>query len=232
MTELRALVVDDEPLARRRLRRLLEMATGVTWAGEASSGREALDAIRRVRPDLVFLDIRMPGLTGLQVLERADPPVQVVFTTAFDEHAVAAFELRAADYLLKPFGPERLQAAVERVRELVAARRRPSRRLLVRERGRVVPVSTSSIVRLEAEGDYVRVHAGGREHLLTGSLGALHGRLDPERFVRVHRSHVVNLDFVDSIEPWEGSRLRIALADGSHVVASRSRARALRARFG
>ena len=228
---LRALIVDDEPLARRKLRRLLDGLAGIECLGEAANGPQAVEMIKREKPDVVFLDIEMPGLSGLQVVERLSEPTHIVFTTAYDEHAVAAFEVHAADYLLKPFGAARLQSAVDRVRSLRGAG--PARglaRLFVRERGRVLPLTASSIVRLEADGDYVRVHAAGRVHLVTATLQELHDRLDPDVFKRIHRSHVVNLDHVQVFEPAGGGRLRARLTDGSQVVASRTRSRELRHR--
>lgn len=230
MRDLRALVVDDEPLARRRLRKLVDRARGVAWAGEAGTGEEALERTRSLRPDLVFLDVRMPGMSGLQVVERMERPAEVVFTTAHDDHAVQAFELHAADYLLKPISAERLQAAVDRVRELIGRGGPRVQRLFVRERGRIVPVPVGTIVRLEADGDYVHIHAGGRSHLVTSTLTELNERLDPSTFERVHRSHVVNLDRVESIGSASSGRLRLVMDDGSEVVASRGRAKELRGR--
>lgn len=228
---LRALIVDDEPLARRKLRRLLDGVEGVECIGEAANGPQAVESIRRENPDVVFLDIEMPGLNGLQVVERVTGPTQIVFTTAYDEHAVSAFELHAADYLLKPFGAARLRAAVDRVRSLRDTESSHGlTRLFVRERGRVLPLTSSSIVRLEADGDYVHVHAAGRVHLVTATLQELHDRLDPDVFKRIHRSHVVNLDHVQAFESVGGGRLRARLTDGSEVVASRSRSRELRHR--
>lgn len=229
--DLTALVVDDEPLARRRLRALLDGVDGVVWAGEAADGEAALAAMTRLGPDVIFLDVEMPGMSGLDVLDRLDDPPQVVFTTAYEDYAVRAFDLRAADYLLKPFGRERLQAAVDRVHELAGGSRGPARQLFARERGRIVPIPVRTIVRMEADGDYVHVHAAGGTHLITATLSELHARLDPERFLRVHRSHVVNLDAVEELEPFSSSRLRMRLRNGDRVVASRARSKELRGRL-
>lgn len=232
MTDLRALVVDDEPLARRRLRALLDRTPGVQWMAEAATGPEALRAIEEAGPDVVFLDVEMPGMSGVEVMERVNPPLPVIFTTAYDAYAVKAFDLHAVDYLLKPLSADRLREAVERVRRRLADRSRPARQIFARERGRIVPIPVSTIVRLEADGDYVHVHAAGRAHLITATLSSLHERLDADRFRRVHRSHVVNMDFVTAFEPCESSRLRLRMRNGDTVVASRARSRELRAEMG
>jgi two-component system LytT family response regulator len=246
---IRALLVEDEPLARRQLR---ELTTGVPWlscVGEAGDGAAAVRAIDELRPDLVFLDIRMPELSGLEVLERTEHEPAVIFTTAFDQYAVTAFELGALDYLLKPFGRERFLAAVERARRAIGERRvaedtdsstvararsalstsaGPVERIFVRDRGRIVPIPVREIERLEAEDDYVAVHARGRRFLVYLPLGEFERRLDPDRFLRIHRSHVVNLDFVTALVPFDAARLQIEMRDGAKIMASRARSRELR----
>jgi two-component system LytT family response regulator len=234
---VRALIADDEPKARGFLLRLLRDEPGIECVGEARDGEEILEAARRLHPDLLFLDVSMPGLDGITALRRLDPRPLVVFTTAHEGHAVSAFDLQAVDYLLKPFGRARLQQALERVRQAGRPPTRtfeaegPVRRLFVPERGRLVAVPLEDVERIEAEGDYLRLHAGGRTLLYHGSLKELEGRLDPERFVRVHRSHVVNLDHVARVEPVEGARLAVRLRSGSHVVASRRLTPRLRRRL-
>jgi two-component system LytT family response regulator len=252
----RALVVDDEPVARKALRDLMGEVPWIACIGEAVDGEAAVSAIVEQRPDLVFLDVQMPGASGVQVLERTGglvPDLAVIFTTAHDDYAMTAFELGAIDYLRKPFGRERFLRAVERARpHLEASRARrstdggsalterlafaqrpphPLTRLFVRDRGAVVPIRTDHIVRCEADGDYVAVHADGRRHLVYVNLGDLAAQLDPERFVRVHRSHVVNLDHVASLAPHDANRLEVRLKDGSRVMASRAGTQALRARI-
>jgi two-component system LytT family response regulator len=246
-TPVRALVIEDEPLARRQLR---ELAASVPWlacVGEAADGASAVRAIDDLRPDLVFLDIRMPELTGLEVLERAAHEPAVIFTTAFDQYAVAAFELGALDYLLKPFGRERFLAAMERVRRTLGTARDdddsstvdraraalgatagPLERIFVRDRGRIVPMPVRDIERLEAEDDYVAIHTRGRRFLVYLPLAEFERRLDPERFLRVHRSHVVNLDFVTALVPFDAARLQVEMRDGTKIMASRARSRELR----
>ncbi|HEX8394803.1 MAG TPA: LytTR family DNA-binding domain-containing protein [Longimicrobium sp.] len=241
---VRALIAEDEPLARRTLR---EFAGELDWlqvVGEAADGAEAVRMIDALRPDLVFMDVQMPELSGLEVLRRIQHDPEVVFTTAHDEYAIAAFELEALDYLRKPFGRERFRASAERVRRRLepgaapssssapaaAERARaaldargPMDRIFVRDRGRIVPLRVESIARLEAADDYVTVHADGRAYLVNLSLSEFESRLDPARFRRVHRSHVVNLDHVASLRPYDDARrLVITLADGAEVVASRA----------
>lgn len=238
--KIRAVIADDEPLARKKLARLLDTDPEVDCVGVSGDGAEAVRIVEELKPDLLFLDIRMPGATGIEVLERLEHRPHVVFTTAYDRYAVTAFELQALDYLLKPFGKERFATALERAKTALGGPRRtaspvpaldpdgPLTRLFVRERGRIVPVSVNSIERLEALDDYVMVHAGGRRHLVSVRLRDFEARLDRERFVRVHRSHIVNLDHVVALVPHDATRLGIEMRDGSRIVASRSRSRELR----
>ncbi len=261
MSPIRALIVDDEPLARRALRSLLADDPSVDLVGEASDGPEAIAALHRLHPELVFLDIRLPGASGLEVLERSQTDARVIFTTAHDDYAIAAFELGAIDYLRKPFGRERLLRAVARARPQVLAARarsaelsskraaatpgtplaeqlryagepeRPRRRIFVREEGAVVPLRCEEIVRCASDGDYVIVHARGREFPVYLNLADLAQQLDPEQFVRVHRSHLVNLDHVASVAPHDASRLAVTMKDASRVIASRSGTQLLRRRY-
>jgi two-component system, LytTR family, response regulator len=236
------LIVEDEPLARRRLRELIRDVPWLQCIGEATSGRAAIAAIDELQPDLVFLDVQLPGFSGIDVLARVRHRPAVIFTTAHDQFAVTAFELAALDYLLKPFGRERFGRAVERARPLLertgldstTERARevlthgPVPRLFVRDAGRIVPIRVSAIERLQACDDYVIVHSGGRRFRLNVPLSELEARLDPQVFVRVHRSHVVNLDHVASWTPYDGSRFQIALRSGATIMASRQRSRMLR----
>jgi two-component system LytT family response regulator len=236
------LIVDDEPLARARLRMLVRDTPWLTCVGEASTARAAIEAIDELGPDLVFLDIRMPGPSGLDVLQRVRHPPAVMFTTAYDQYAVTAFELGAVDYLLKPFGRDRFARALERARPLLRRdagleeRRRADEmlgagaisRLFVRDAGRILPVPAASIERIEASDDYVLVHARGRSYRLNVLLSALEARLDPRSFVRIHRSHIVNLDRVRALTPYDGSRYQVTLESGATIVSSRQRSRALR----
>lgn len=236
------LIVEDEPLARRRLG---ELVRGVPWLrclGEATNGRAAIAAIDELQPDLIFLDIRLPGVSGIDVLSRIRHAPSVIFTTAHDQFAVTAFELGALDYLLKPFGRERFTRALERARPHlerqagVGASDRarevltegPVPRLFVREAGRIVPIRAAAVEWLQACDDFVVVHTGGRRFRLNLPLADLERRLDPRVFVRIHRSHVVNLDHVASWTPYDGSRFQITLRNGTTIMASRQRSRMLR----
>jgi two-component system LytT family response regulator len=238
---LRTLLCEDEPVARLHLRELVDATPGLALAGEAADGDAALQRIDTLRPDLVFMDIQMPGLNGLEVLRRARHQPAVVFTTAYDRHAVEAFDLGAADYLLKPFGAERFAKAVARVlaraESARAAPRTPPKaaefatHVVVRQGGRLLPVSVDAISHLVADDDLVQVYVAGRALALSEPLGTLLDRLDARRFVRVHRSYAINLDHVAALEPRDASRVRIRLRDGSIVPASRAGTKALRARL-
>ena len=237
-----ALIVDDEPLARKKIRDLLAAVPWIECVGEVGDGLTAVAAIDEQQPDLVFLDIHMPRLSGLDILHRARHAPAVIFTTAYDRYAVTAFELAAVDYLLKPFGRERLLTSLERVRALLgredrgqsAVRSReafaagPARRLFVREAGRVIPVRTTDIVRLEASDDFVYVHTTTERYRMGVPLQQIAERLEPTQFVRVHRSHIVNMDHVASFSPYDGSRIQVRLRNGTLIVASRQCSRLLR----
>jgi len=240
---VRALVVEDEPEARQMLRGFLEEAPWIELVGEAADGKEAVARIEDLKPALVFLDVRLPELSGLDVLEKIRHQPEIVFATAYDRYAVAAFELGALDYLVKPFGRERFRSMLQRVRRRLALdpdaipsseRARgalgstPLRRLFARTGDRIVPIPVASIQRVQARGDYAEVHAPGGPFLLHVSLTELAGRLDPERFVQVHRSHIVNLDAVKVMRPYDDRRLLIVLASGEEIVASRAASEALR----
>jgi len=243
---MRTVVVEDEVLAREELRDLLREIPWIECVGEAGDGHSAVRLIEAAAPDLVFLDVQLPEIDGLEVLRRVSGAPHVVFTTAHDRYAVTAFELGALDYLLKPFGADRLATALERVRRhavrtpsvRVAERadellphQGPLRRVFVRSGGRIVPVSTDQVERIEADGDYAALHANGRRFLVHVPIGELEQRLDPERFIRVHRSHIVNLELVTALEPYDAHRLLVEMASGAKVLASRSRTQLLRDRI-
>jgi two-component system LytT family response regulator len=236
-----ALIVDDEPIARAGLRRMLGEFEWIDCVGDAASGPAALQSIGALRPELVFLDIEMPGLSGIEVMRALAPAPYVVFTTAYAEHAVAAFELGAIDYLLKPFGAERLRASLERARAALgepraalgdrigeALSRMPMSRLFVRTGRSIVPIAVASIGWFEAVGDYVAAHAGATQHLLHLSLGRLEERLDPQRFVRIHRTHIVNLDHVAAFRRQLTGHYVAELRDGTRLPISRAKAQELR----
>lgn len=237
----KVLIVDDEPLARERLRTLLAAEAEVEVVGECASGPDAVAAINQHRPDLVLLDINMPGMDGFGVLRALTPPLPlVIFVTAYDEYAVKAFEARALDYLLKPFKPTRLQAAVARAKEELA-RRQPdevSRRLLslladrsppaarlsriaVRDRQKVRFVRTDAIDWIEASGNYSILHAGRENHVLRETLATFEEQLSPDEFVRVSRSAIVRLDRIQHLEPAFNGEHLVVLTDGSRLPMTR-----------
>jgi two-component system LytT family response regulator len=242
-----AVIVEDEPLARRRLRGLLSDRLDVECIGEAASGPEAVALVDRLRPQLLFLDIELPEFDGLEVLRRIRYQPLVVFTTAFDRYAVSAFELAAVDYLLKPFGADRLAKALDRVLAGAESTKSPLgdvgersaealrnvqgeclTRFFVRQGGRLTPVLTRDVERLEADDDYVRVFVHGREHLVCITMNDFERRLDTRQFLRVHRAHMINLAFVREITLQEGGRMMIELRSGARVLASRARSRLIR----
>jgi two-component system, LytTR family, response regulator len=235
-TEARVLVVDDEPLARRTLRDHLSAVEWIREVGEAGDGLTAIRAIDSGRPDLVFLDIRMPGASGIAVAEQIVHRPYIIFTTAYDRYAVTAFEIGALDYLLKPFGRDRVLAVLERARvaiehgmppiaaraSQVLAASKPLARVFIRERGRMIAIPLDRVERFEACDDYVAICVEGRRHLLHAPMQDLYARIDHERFLRVHRSHIVNIDCIRALERHEGARLTVVLASGARITASRS----------
>jgi two-component system LytT family response regulator len=256
VSTIRALVVDDEPLAREGVRVLLERDEETECVGECGDGEEAVEEIRRLQPDLVFLDVQMPEMDGFAVLEELEPeelPV-VVFVTAYDAYAIRAFEVHALDYLLKPYDDERFFDALDRAKAELRHRRdtafterlealleergeeAPSAggaggdggegsgrdRIMIKSSGRIQFVAVSEIDWVEAAGDYVRLHTGERSHLLRETMKGLQARLDPDRFVRVHRSTIVRLSFVREVRSSDSGQYDVVLKDGTRRSLSRS----------
>ena len=235
------LIVDDEPAARAGLRDILSSVEWLTIAGEAGDGPSAIEKIDRLKPELVFLDIEMPGVKGTEILTRTEHQPYVVFTTAYAQHAAAAFELGALDYVLKPFGEARIAKALERVRAAIgepgtpptADRLRealgagPMSRLFVRSGNGVVPVLVADVLWFEASGDYVTAHTERGRHLLHLSLNRLQARLDPKRFLRVHRTYIVNLDHVSAFKR-QARGFVAELDNGVRVPVSREKAREIK----
>jgi len=238
---MKALLVDDERLARNELRRLLSDFPQVEVVGEAANAKQAREQMASLKPDLLLLDVQMPGETGIDFLESLEPPVpNVIFTTAYDEFAVKAFELNALDYLLKPVDPARLAAAIERIpcaREKEPARHpRPavlesSDKVFVREGERCWFVEVGQIRLLESEGNYTRVHFGDAQPQLFRSLNAMEERLDPKFFFRANRRQIINLAWIAGIEPWFSSGLLVQLKGGAKVELSRRQAQEFRDRM-
>ncbi|HEY6805397.1 MAG TPA: LytTR family DNA-binding domain-containing protein [Pyrinomonadaceae bacterium] len=241
--KIRALVVDDEPLARRRIRKLLARDTEVEVIGDCANGYEAIDAISRESPNLVFLDVQMPEIDGFAVLEQIDQSAVpfVIFVTAYDQYALKAFEVSAVDYLLKPFDRKRFEQALQRAKTRLSteqgsefnqqtlallqelkARSQHHERLLIKSGGRAFFLKTDEIDWIAAEGKYVRLHVGNESHLLREGIAVIESQLDARKFLRVHRSHIVNIDRVKELQPWFNHEYRVVLHDGTKLILSRS----------
>ena len=242
MTDLKALIVDDEHLARQQLRRVHGDVPGVRVAGECESGEEAVNAIVEVEPDVVFLDVQMPVLDGFDVIEAvgAERMPPVVFVTAHEEHALRAFRAHALDYLLKPVDPDDVRSAIDRVRRglsrnaslsdlrltaLLDERARAERylkRFIVRNDGRLFVVPADRVDWIEADDNDVILHVGRETHRLRGTLAALATRLDPARFARIHRSTIVNVERVREVQPWFRGESVLLLSDGTRLSVGRT----------
>lgn len=232
---IRALIADDEPRARRLLRELLAPVPWISEVYEAGDGQTALDMIRSLGPDMVFMDVAMPNLSGTMVASRAPRIPFLVFTTAYDSHAVTAFELEAFDYLLKPFGERRLQRVLARVeralsgqREHAAATPNGVDRLSARVGNETMLIPVRRVERLQGWDDFVAIYCDGRRLLGAMRLRDCARQLDPKRFVRVHRSHIVNLDYVAGFTTFDGDRVLVRMTSGVEITASRAGSRLLR----
>lgn len=249
----RVLIADDEPLARERLRMLLTSETWLELVGECEDGTQAVKAIHDLKPDLVFLDVQMPGATGFDVIEAVGPARMppVVFVTAYDQHALRAFDVRALDYLLKPFDRERFRQALDRARQqmqrssdgelerrLLALvhdlRESPQRvdRFVVKSGGRVYFVRADEIDWIEAAGNYVKLHVGGEAHLLRETMTAIEAQLNPDVFFRIHRCHIVNIERVQELQPWFNGEYVVCLRTGARLTLSRGYREKLQHRLG
>ena len=241
--KLRALIVDDEPLAREWVRGAVAEDRDLEVIGESGNGFEAAEAIRRLKPDLVFLDVQMPGLDGFGVLEALSPEEipAIVFVTAFDQYAVRAFEAQAVDYLMKPFSRERLEEAVRRVRELLKGRSLEDFResvakiiekvrrdrsypewVLLKADGKNVFVKVKDIDWIESSRNNVRIHVGPTVYLLHETTSAIAQRLDPKKFLRIHRSSIVNIERIKELHPWFNGDYAVILRDGTQLTLSAS----------
>jgi two-component system LytT family response regulator len=231
---LRAVVVDDEPLARARLRRLLAQHPEVDVLADCGSGEESIATLQALRPDVAFLDIRMPDMDGFDVLDALGPqrPPQVVFVTAYSEHAVRAFEARALDYLLKPVSAERLKQALERLRPAGAGVETFPERIPVPVGGRIHLVETAQIDHVDAHANYVELHMGARSLVLRETMTRLESRLDPRHFLRVHRSRLVRLDGIVEAQAQATGRFLLRLKCGARNVTGRSYAARVRSALG
>jgi len=243
MSRIRTLIVDDEPLARRRLRSLLKDEAELEVIGDAGSGPAAVEAIEREKPELVFLDVQMPGFDGFEVVRQIDEARRplIVFVTAFDEHAIKAFDVQAVDYVLKPVVEPRFRAAVQRAigrlrdtppaqiaRDLqklldaIAAPKEQLDRLPIKHDGRVTFVPLSDIEWVDADGDFVRVHAGRETHTVRDTMAEMEAKLPAPRFVRVHRSAIVNTERIKEIQPWFKGDYVVLMKDGAKIRTGRT----------
>jgi two-component system LytT family response regulator len=241
---MRLILVDDEPLARGVAREYLAAHADIEIVAECANGFEAVKAITELAPDLVLLDIQMPKLDGFEVAELVGNRTRFIFATAFDQYAIRAFEIHALDYLLKPFSQDRFDRALAHaraslasalprqeaaVREAATARDRPLGRVLIRDGAKVHIIATEKIAWIEAQDDYVQVHAGGKAYLKNGTLGELEAQLEAGRFLRIHRSYLVNVEHVARIEPSGKDSHAAILADGTKLPISRSGYQKIRA---
>jgi two-component system LytT family response regulator len=249
----RIVIADDEPLARQRLRMLLAAEDGLELVAECADGLDAIEVIRRTKPDLVFLDVQMPGASGFDVVAALDSerlPL-VVFVTAFDSYALKAFDVHALDYLLKPFDRDRFLQALARARHQLERpsngdlRRRllalvqdleptPPRleRFVIKSGGRVFFVRADEIDWIEAAGNYVKLHVGGDTHLFRETMNAVEAQLPPETFYRIHRSHIVNIERVKELQPWFNGEYVVFLKTGTRLTLSRGYREKLQERIG
>jgi two-component system LytT family response regulator len=240
--KLRTLIVDDEPLARERIRALLAAEDDVDMIGECRDGLDAVAVIRREKPDLVFLDVQIPELDGFGVVSRlGDGPMPViVFVTAYDQYALQAFEVHAVDYLLKPFDAERFARALGRARKAIQVERGNGvderllrllhdlkappgylERIVVKTSGRLFFLRSDEIDWIESSGNYVSLHAGGETHLLRETMSALEAKLDPARFIRIHRTAIVRIDQIKELHPLFHGEYEVALRDDTRLTLSR-----------
>lgn len=253
MTKIRAMVVDDEAMARERVIGMLRQEADIELIGECSDGQQAVQAIAAQQPDLVFLDVQMPAVDGFGVIQQVGPEKMpaVVFVSAYDEYALKAFEVHAMDYLLKPFSRERFQQTLQHARTHVERRRagdlgkrlmalvqdvkpEPQRldRLVVKSGGRVFFLRTDDIIWIEAAGNYVRLHLAEDSHLFRETMNGIESRLDPRRFVRIHRSRIVNSDRIKELQPWFNGEYVVVLQNGTRLTLSRGYREKLQERLG
>jgi two-component system LytT family response regulator len=241
--KIKVIIVDDEPLAREKLREMLKQEPRVEILDECASGQKAVTSIQKHSPDLLFLDIQMPGLDGFGVLRAipADKMPYVIFVTAYDQYALKAFDVYALDYLLKPFDRERFEKALNRAKsqikrdrstevnkgildllEELKASNKHLDRVVIKTSGRIQFLKSNEIDWIEAEGNYVRIHSGKEKHLLRETISAMESQLNPRTFLRIHRSTIVNLDRIQELQPWFHGEYRIVLKDGTQLMLSRS----------
>lgn len=239
MREYRTLIIDDERLAREELKSVLAEYNEIVITGEAQNGDEGIEQIKSLKPDLIFLDVSMPGMTGFEMLQKLEEIPHVIFVTAYDEYALKAFEVNALDYLLKPIDPQRLQEAIEKVKQhdehefestSVAATGRKERKLIskdkvfIKDGEKCYFIELSEVRMFESDGNYVKVHFGKNRPLILRSLNSFEDRLDPEYFFRANRKYIVNLDWIEKVENWFNGGLQLELKTGEKIEVSRRQA--------
>ena len=241
-TKIRALIVDDEPLARKRIKSLLAHESSVDVIGECSDGHKAVTSINELTPDLVFLDVQMPAMDGFEVIKTIGPERMptVIFVTAYDQYALKAFEVNAIDYLLKPFDRRRFQKTMERAKAMIRGlqngnvnnqllsllddlRREQEMpdRFIIKNGGRVVFLRVEEIDWMRVVGNYVRLQAGAEFHLMRETMNGMEAKLSPDKFMRIHRSTIVNIDRVKEVQPWAKGEYVVIMRDGTRLIMSR-----------
>jgi two-component system, LytTR family, response regulator len=249
---IKTLIVDDEPLARKRIKQLLAGETGIEIVGECGDGKSAIAALRDLQPDLVFLDVEMPGASGIKVLEKSEPTElpAVIFVTAYDEFTIKAFDFHAVDYLLKPYSEDRFREALNRARRQVGQKNKHAvterfadlfdylklnqnylKRVIVNAKNRLITLPVDEIDWIETYGNYLKIHTRGKSYLLRETMNNLSSRLDPEKFVRIHRATLINLDRVKEFQPMFGGQYTVVLRDGTELTLSRNYRQEVMRRF-
>jgi two-component system LytT family response regulator len=245
MEKIKALIIDDEELGRKIIREYLDSHPEVEIQAECQDAFQALEAIEKYHPNLLFLDIQMPEVNGFELLEMLEHKPYIIFSTAYDQYALKAFEVNAVDYLLKPFDQQRFDSALQRVKDLIRQQQDESEKIrnllrhiqsdkqylkniLVKKAGKIIMLNINEVQWMEAEGDYVNLHTAEDSYLVLQSLKQLETRLEPDKFVRVHRSSIVNLEAVKEIAPWSKGKWKIILKDGNEIIISRSGAQRLK----
>ncbi len=245
MKKIKTIIIDDETLGRDLIREYLQNHPEVIIQDECKDAQEALSAIEKHDPDLLFLDIQLPEINGFELLQMLDKIPHVIFSTAYNQYAIKAFEINAVDYLLKPYTQERFDKALERVERQIensnqvdrniinfikdsVPAKRFLKRILVKESDRIIIINVQDICWIEAREDYVNIHIKGEEYLLHQSLSTLERKLDPDLFIRVHRSYIINFELIKELQPWSNNRLKCILKDGSEIILSRSGTQRLR----
>jgi len=249
MTTIKTLIIDDEYLGRNIIREYLEIHHDIEISAECRDAEEAIAAIDKFHPDLLFLDINMPEINGFELLEMLDSLPQVIFSTAYDQYAIQAFEVNAVDYLLKPYDQQRFNTALERARQAINqenpsksniekllenlnSQKKYLQRMLVKESGRIIILNTAEILWAEAVEDYINIGTKNNKFLINQTMTSLEAKLDPDMFIRIHRSHIINLEAVQELHPWPNGRLKCRLVDGKEIVLSRAGAKRLKALMG